>query len=166
MVFVDEHCSGAALWAPPDTWRAKPADLAREMPNAVRLFGRNLPRALRTLSFVEKAHPKTPHNYLAVLGTDPDHQGKGIGSALVAHVTDQADSVGLPCYLESSKESNLPFYASPRLRGDRGARHSGQRSDGLGHVARTPLTSRMCCVNGPVLDRLHTKFVLGTRRLP
>src|SRR6476660_707654 len=85
MVFVDEHCSGAALWAPPDKWRAKPADLAREMPNAVRLFGRNLPRALRTLSFVEKAHPKAPHNYLAVLGTDPDYQGKGIGSALVTH---------------------------------------------------------------------------------
>jgi len=110
MVLVDQERAGAALWAPPDTWRAKPKDLAREMPNAIRLFGRNLPRALRMLSSIEKAHPKGPHNYLAVLGTDPDHQGKGTGSALVAHVTDRADEEGMPCYLESSKESNLPFY--------------------------------------------------------
>ena len=111
MVFVDEHCTGAALWAPPDTWQPKPADLAREMPSAIRLFGRHLPLALLTLSFVDKVHPKVPHNYLAVLGTDPDHQGKGIGSALVTHVTDKSDDDGMPCYLESSKESNVPFYA-------------------------------------------------------
>lgn len=128
MVFVDEHCQGAALWAPPDTWRAKPADLAKEMPNAIRLFGRNLPRALRTLSFIEKAHPSAPHNYLAVLGTDPDHQGKGIGSALVSHVTDKADSDGLPCYLESSKESNVPFYA----------RHGFEVTEELGLPANGP----------------------------
>lgn len=110
MVLVDEERGGAALWVPPDAWRTKPSALAREMPKAVRLFGRNLPKALRSLSFVEKAHPQAPHNYLAVLGTDPAHQGKGIGSALVAHVTDQADAEGMPCYLESSKESNVPFY--------------------------------------------------------
>lgn len=110
MVFVDEDCSGAALWTPPDMWRSRPSDLAREMPHALRLFGGGLPKALRALSLVEKAHPKGPHNYLAVLGTDPAHQGKGIGSALISHVTDSADEQGLPCYLESSKESNLAFY--------------------------------------------------------
>ncbi len=111
MVLVDEHCRGAALWMPPDAWRAKLSDLAREMPSAIRLLGRRLPRALLTLSFVEKAHPKAPHNYLAVLGTDPDHQGKGIGSALITHVTDTSDEEGMACYLESSKESNVPYYA-------------------------------------------------------
>lgn len=57
MVFVEQDCQGAALWAPPDTWRAKATDLAKEMPNAIRLFGTVLPRVLRTLSFIEKAHP-------------------------------------------------------------------------------------------------------------
>jgi GNAT superfamily N-acetyltransferase len=110
-VYVNADVTGAALWAPPDTWRPSMVDLAREMPTGMRLFGIRLPRALRVLTRMEKVHPAGPHHYLAVLGTDPTAQGKGIGSALVCHVTEQADREGLPCYLESSKEQNVPFYA-------------------------------------------------------
>jgi GNAT superfamily N-acetyltransferase len=46
-----------------------------------------------------------------VLGTDPRYQGKGIGSALLAPVLEQCDAEGLPAYLESTKERNVPFYA-------------------------------------------------------
>jgi len=45
-----------------------------------------------------------------VLGTDPQHQGKGIGSALLAPVLAKCDAEGIPAYLESSKERNIPFY--------------------------------------------------------
>ena len=110
-VYVNAAVTGAALWAPPDAWRPSLIDLAREMPTGARLFGIRLPRALRVLTRMERVHPAGPHHYLAVLGTDPAAQGKGIGSALVRHVTDQADCEGLPCYLESSKEQNLAFYA-------------------------------------------------------
>ena len=44
------------------------------------------------------------------IGTDPSAQGKGIGGALIRQVTDRCDRIGLPCYLESSKDVNVPYY--------------------------------------------------------
>jgi ribosomal protein S18 acetylase RimI-like enzyme len=60
---------------------------------------------------MEKAHAEQPdHYYLAVLGTHPDQQGRGVGSALMAPVLAKCDAEGVGAYLESSKESNVPFY--------------------------------------------------------
>lgn len=55
-------------------------------------------------------HPKEPHWYLPLIGTDPVHQGKGYGSALMAHALRRCDSEGLPAYLESSNAANVPLY--------------------------------------------------------
>jgi predicted N-acetyltransferase YhbS len=67
-------------------------------------------RSMAVLSRIERVHPTEPHWYLAVLGTDPAHQGKGIGGALQRVVLDRCDREGVPAYLESSKESNVPYY--------------------------------------------------------
>ena len=61
---------------------------------------------------LERAHPRKPqHFYLAVLGTDPSAQGRGLGSAVLRGVLDQCDNDGVGAFLESSKESNIAFYA-------------------------------------------------------
>jgi len=52
----------------------------------------------------------TPHWYLSILGVDPDHQGKGLGGALLQPALAKADQEGLPCYLETLEEKNLAFY--------------------------------------------------------
>ncbi len=110
--YTTASVQGAALWAPPGRWRPTVASVAREAPAALRLFGPRTVRGLRVLAQVEKAHPREPeHWYLAVLGTDPDQQGKGVGSALLAPVLDRCDAEGVPAYLESSKEANIAFYA-------------------------------------------------------
>jgi ribosomal protein S18 acetylase RimI-like enzyme len=59
---------------------------------------------------VESMHPHEPHWYLATLGTAVEMQGRGVGSALLRPVLSHCDAAGLPCYLESSKERNVPFY--------------------------------------------------------
>jgi ribosomal protein S18 acetylase RimI-like enzyme len=101
---------GAALWAPPGKWRTSFADgLRLAWPILRGTRGRGL-RAMGAMSTIEKAHPRQPHWYLAVLGTDPDHQGRGIGAALMAPVLERCDEEGLPAFLESSKESNIPYY--------------------------------------------------------
>lgn len=103
-------CDAAGLWNPPNRWRTGFGDIARWAPSASRLFGLHLPRSLRALSVLDKVHPSEPHWYLATLGTDPDHQGRGLGSAVMQPVLDECDATGTPAYLESSKEANVGFY--------------------------------------------------------
>ncbi|HZN14427.1 MAG TPA: GNAT family N-acetyltransferase [Acidimicrobiales bacterium] len=102
--------SGAALWAPPDKWRTSALSLAWSAPSFLRVLGTNVRAAIRLMTAVERKHPKPPHYYLSTLGTEPDFQGKGIGSALIQPVLDRCDAAGVPAYLESSKEANVPFY--------------------------------------------------------
>ena len=111
-VFVDDDVRGAAIWAPPGHWKGTVAEgLALAVPS-VRLFRTGLGRAITNLNAMERKHPREPaHWYLAILGTDPRHQGSGIGSALIRAITDRCDEQGLPAYLESSKEQNVPYYA-------------------------------------------------------
>lgn len=55
-------------------------------------------------------HIHEPHWYLAVIGVDPIHQGRGFGSALLKHGLQECDAQGLPAYLESSNPKNVPLY--------------------------------------------------------
>lgn len=59
---------------------------------------------------MERFHPKEPHWYLPLIGTDPPRQGKGFGSALLEHAMSRCDRDGKPAYLESSKPANIPLY--------------------------------------------------------
>jgi len=111
-VYTDEARAVGALWAPPGKWRMSVGLQARLAPRMFRLFGvRRMPLILRGLATLDKAHPNDqPHYYLGILGTDPDHQGKGLGGAAMQPVLDRCDAEGLGAYLESSKEQNVPFY--------------------------------------------------------
>lgn len=105
--------AGAAVWGPPSKRRPKPSDGLHLLPVAPYLFagGRRALPCIRTLVEIERRRPRTPHWYLATLGTEPARQGTGIGSALLRAVLAQVDEAGMPAYLESSKERNVGFYA-------------------------------------------------------
>lgn len=101
---------GAAMWAPPNKWRQSTSEAIRTAPSMLRIFGPHALKLLSTMNAIEKAHPPGPHYYLAVLGTDPTHQGQGVGSACLEPVLERCDEQGVGAYLESSKESNIAFY--------------------------------------------------------
>lgn len=101
---------GAAIWMAPNKWKTGGLELLGQIPLLFGMGLTNAPRALGVLSKMEKVHPEEPHWYLAVLGTSTEHQGKGVGSALIQPVLERCDTDGTPAYLESSKESNIPFY--------------------------------------------------------
>jgi ribosomal protein S18 acetylase RimI-like enzyme len=51
-----------------------------------------------------------PHWFLATIGVDPAHQGRGIGGALMAPVLARADEQRMPCYLETHTTDNVRLY--------------------------------------------------------
>jgi GNAT superfamily N-acetyltransferase len=101
---------GAAIWHGVDDWRLPLREVLRSSTAMIRGFGRNIPRALGALSRIEKVHPRDPHWYLAHVGVQPEHQGRGIGGVLVEAGTARADAEGVAAYLENSKPRNTPFY--------------------------------------------------------
>lgn len=110
-VYTSDGHAGAAYWDPPGQWRSSPSSILRLAPVILRGMGTRTLKALQGLGRLEKAHAAHPeHYYLAVLGTRPDRQGEGIGSALLAPVLATCDTEGVGAYLESSKEANIPFY--------------------------------------------------------
>lgn len=110
-VYTTAERDTVALWGPPDAHRNGVKELIELLPVAPYLASNHTHRALQLLFEVDSLHPKEPHWYLATLGTDPAVQGKGRGSALMGSMMERVDDSGLPAYLESSKERNVPFYA-------------------------------------------------------
>ncbi|HEV3048400.1 MAG TPA: GNAT family N-acetyltransferase [Solirubrobacteraceae bacterium] len=111
-VWASADLRSAALWAPPGARRTSLREVAALAPcfSRPRLLAR-MPLVAIGWEGLERHHPrKPPHYYLAVLGTDPEAQGRGLGSAVLRPVLEQCDSDQVAAYLESSKERNIDFY--------------------------------------------------------
>ncbi len=110
-VYVTSGCESVAIWAPPEKWKVPPVEIAKATPGFLSVFGaKKFVSALGALSLLEKNHPKEPHYYLEFLGTDPAHQRKGFGGAVLEPVLAKCDAEGVGAYLESSKDLNVPYY--------------------------------------------------------
>jgi GNAT superfamily N-acetyltransferase len=59
---------------------------------------------------MDALHPWEAHWHLPLIGVDPAHQGKGIGSALLSHVLNLCDALKVPAYLEATSPRNVPLY--------------------------------------------------------
>jgi len=100
---------GAALWMPPRSAPPTVREAMAQLP-ILAILGRRTNAAVKLVRFLEENHPRTPHFYLGTIGTEPDSQRRGVGSALMLPVLQRCDEQGLPAYLESSKFENLAFY--------------------------------------------------------
>lgn len=83
-------------------------------PGALRfipIFGRHLPRALRTEEGISSHVPKGEDwMYLKMAGVHPDHQGKGLGGAVIRAGLARAAERGVPSVLETATPSNVGLY--------------------------------------------------------
>ena len=110
-----DRMDGVAVWLPPESppmsrervIRAGMAPMPRKLgPEGYqRLMGMR-----RHFDELHRRDAPDPHWYLWVLGVDPPRQSQGVGGALLQPVLARADGEGLPCYLETQKERNVPFY--------------------------------------------------------
>ena len=60
---------------------------------------------------IKTLKPPAPFWYLGVLATHPDHQGRGLATAVLGPGLAEADAVGWDAWLETSKPANKAFYA-------------------------------------------------------
>jgi GNAT superfamily N-acetyltransferase len=111
VTWTTDDRAGGAIWMLPGRWRVTVAQLGRLMRWSGPGISWRGPLVMWGLAGVDRRHPHDSHLYLAVLGVDPDRQGAGIGSALLAPALELCDREGLPAYLETGKERNIAFYA-------------------------------------------------------
>ncbi|NUT09911.1 MAG: GNAT family N-acetyltransferase [Nonomuraea sp.] len=96
--------AGVALWDPP----GHRPDEESALPGLLSAMGDRVHQGMLLEEEFARHKPDLPHWYLAQLGTVPELQGTGVGGALTRAGLERCE--GLPVYLESSKESNVPFY--------------------------------------------------------
>jgi GNAT superfamily N-acetyltransferase len=108
--YTTEGDTGGALWLPPGKWQLGLLDNLRLLPHMAAAWGRNLPRALRSLGYLDEKHPHEPHYYLFILGVEPRWQGKGTGTALMRPVLERCDEERIPAYLEATTPRNRELY--------------------------------------------------------
>jgi GNAT superfamily N-acetyltransferase len=111
-VWMTDGGAAAAVWLPPPgRWQLSRPQRLRLLPPLVRFLGRRTASILGGLDRMEERHPQDPsHWYLFILGAEQAAQGRGLGSALLAHMLARVDADGMPVYLESSNERNLALY--------------------------------------------------------
>jgi ribosomal protein S18 acetylase RimI-like enzyme len=59
---------------------------------------------------MDAVHPREAHWHLPLIGVDPAHQGRGIGSALLSHVLNVCDGQKVSVYLEATSSRNVALY--------------------------------------------------------
>ncbi|MCE0538224.1 GNAT family N-acetyltransferase [Kineosporia rhizophila] len=100
-IWTVEGGVSVAIWEPPGT---PPASSPLELPE---------PAASRLRAYDEVVHaafPESSYWYLGVLGTHPDHTGRGLGRAVMQAGLQRAAEAGLPAYLETATRRNVALY--------------------------------------------------------
>jgi GNAT superfamily N-acetyltransferase len=105
--FASENFGGVALWLPPGVSSDEEALLALLNESVAE---RIKPDAFALFEELGRFHPHMPHWYLPLFGVDPALQGRGAGSAILAHALRLCDEAGLPAYLEATSPRNTALY--------------------------------------------------------
>ena len=110
--YTTDNYESVTLWRPPSEWDVPFWAYIVNGPALLSTFGSGIARVLSTMDMMEKVHPHEPHWYLQTIGTDPAFQGKGYGGVIMRDRLAAVDAAHMPCYLESSKDTNIPIYQS------------------------------------------------------
>jgi ribosomal protein S18 acetylase RimI-like enzyme len=102
-----EGYAGAALWLPPGVHPDEDVLISHLQCSVSEPIQKDVFAVFEQMG---RYHPKEPHWYLPLMGVDPFHQGKGLGSALMQHALIPCDRDHTLAYLESSNPKNIPLY--------------------------------------------------------
>ncbi len=110
-VWIAGDYAAASVWIPPGGSELTEEEEEQVVSLLAELIGPRAPEVMQLLDRFEASHPRErPHYYLSLVGTHPDHRGRGLGMALLAENLRDMDSEGVPAYLESSNPDNNRRY--------------------------------------------------------
>ena len=109
-VFITERKEGVALWVSPRQIRSGWIRQAKQGVQIFSILGLGLFRGIQWWLKIELKHPHYPHWYLFLIGVAPEHQGKGIGLALLQPMLEKCDIERLPIYVDTGNNENVSFY--------------------------------------------------------
>ncbi len=123
---IDGTIAGVAMWYPPGvrpgafpmsavmhallTPGTRVVSLITSVSAALWRDRRTLRRLLAGRTTAAKQAGRGPSWYLAVLGTDPDHRGRGVARRLLDRTLERCDVEGLPAWLETTEEATAGMY--------------------------------------------------------
>jgi GNAT superfamily N-acetyltransferase len=97
--------------APSGTCRLTTAQRLRMLPTLSRLGPAAAAHVLAWTGTWSRHDPAEPHVHLGPVGVDARLQGRGVGTALLAHHCRRLDAEGHVGYLETDKPENVSFYS-------------------------------------------------------
>ena len=74
------------------------------------LSGVDAERAFEVSKLLDEHHPPGAYAFLQFLGVDPERQGRGLGTALLAPLLERCDRDGVRAYLDATSPRNKRFY--------------------------------------------------------
>ena len=104
------QCIGAALWARPGRPVIPEGDAEEFGRRVAQLSRPDAERAFAVSKLIDEHHPPGSYYYLQFMGVEPERQGQGIGSALMAPVLERCDREGVRAYLDATSPRNKPLY--------------------------------------------------------
>ena len=112
-VWTTPQYEAVSLWIPPGCPELTEPYGGRLEPLLDELLGPRSALLVEVFKRFDDAHPRVEeHFYLSLLGTHPDHRGRGFGMRLLAENLALVDAEGVAAYLESSNPVNLSRYQS------------------------------------------------------
>lgn len=110
-VWVADDVAAVAMWDAPDQDHGAAGYAASIWARYRAMAGDDANRRLAGYNDALAAvAPAERHWYLGVLATQPHRQRRGLATAVMAPVLEQADRVGIACCLETSTADNRRFY--------------------------------------------------------
>jgi len=109
------NLEGVAVWLTSDNYPMTFGKLIRSVPLSTmfRLGRWGGDRMRNSGEYIDAVHERLApfkHWYLHKIGVDPQFKGKGYASKLLRPMFARIDEEGLPCYLETWDEKNVPLY--------------------------------------------------------
>ena len=108
--WIADGGAAAAVWQPAPADPVAPGVIEQLLRVARAAFGDRLPVIDAVESTIRAHRPNEPHWFLGTVGTRPERQRQGLGTAVLRPVLDQLDRAAVPACLETSSLENVTFY--------------------------------------------------------